>query len=376
MKPVESPARPRPTRAWLRTGGALGALLVLLAFFAGSAEAQPRGFFGIVPQTVVTPADAQYMSVGGIESIRVPVPWPAVQPTSTAPYQWSFLDETVAVADRAGLQVLPFLAGTPSWLEARNTTLPVGDPVERGAWTAFVEAAVRRYGPNGAFWQEHGATSPEPLPERPIRLWQIWNEANFHYFAFPVSPSRYGMLVRLTAPAIRSVDPGARILLSGLFGNPEQTGRNGIPAAQFLARLYQVRGIRQDFDAVALHPYAPGLGALRKMVEGIHLVLRRNHDSVPLYITEMGWGSQNDPRKDAFEQGAAGQARELTRAYRYLLANRGRLNLRGVYWFSWKDASGACDFCDSVGLFRAGSGFDAKPAWNALVRITGGLLRP
>jgi hypothetical protein len=358
------------------SGACLLAPLTCLTLLVSTAHAHPRGFFGIVPQSTISDADTQYMSVGGIESVRVPVPWPAVQPDSTSPYQWSALDEAVAVAARAGLQVLPFLAGTPSWLESKDTTIPVGDPIERGAWSAFVRAAVERYGPSGTFWQEHGPYSSDPLPKRPIRLWQIWNEANFHYFAFPVSPARYAKLIQLTAPVVRSVDPGARILLSGLFGNPDQGGRRGMPATRFLARMYEVGGIRDDFDAVALHPYASGLGSLRMMVEGIHEVLQREHDPVPLYITEMGWGSQNDPRAVSFEQGMAGQARELTRSYRYLLGNRRRLRLRGVYWFSWKDISGACNFCDSAGLFQAGSGFVAKPAWGALVRITGGRLRP
>ncbi len=56
-----------------------------------------------------------------------------------------------------------------------------------------------------------------------------------------------------------------------------------------------------------------------------------------LYITEMGWGSQYDPNVVAFEQGMHGQARELRGAYRYMLRDRHRLNLKAAYWFSWKD---------------------------------------
>jgi hypothetical protein len=91
----------------------------------------------------------------------------------------------------------------------------------------------------------------------------------------------------------------------------------------------------------------------------------------------MGWGSQNDPNRVAFEQGIQGQARELRDAYRYLIENRFRLNLKGAFWFSWKDVpSGACNFCDSVGLFRAGKGFRPKPAWRSLVALSGGRARP
>jgi len=109
----------------------------------------------------------------------------------------------------------------------------------------------------------------------------------------------------------------------------------------------------------------------------VHEVTVKNHVRVPLYITEMGWGSQNDYNEVAFEQGIRGQVRELKGAYGYLLENRARLDLKQVYWFSWQDLSGACNFCDSVGLFReGGKHLRPKPAWHAFVALTGGRLRP
>lgn len=352
-------------------------LAVLLALWQPAvAAALPKGFFGIVPQAPITQADADYMAAGGIESVRIPLVWATVQPTELSGYDWSSVDETVAFAARAGLQVLPSLAGTPAWLEGKETTLPAGDPLERRGWSAFVRAAAERYGPGGAFWLEHGASSPDPLPELPFRTWQIWNEANFHYFAFPVSPGRYAKLVELASPQVKAVDPGAKVLLSGLFGRPPQGGRLGIPAVQFLTRLYRIPGFRADFDGVALHPYAFRTRMLVRMVREMHQVVVSNHDHVPLYITEMGWGSQSDPNVNAFEQGLGGQETELTGAYRFLIANQRRLNLGGVYWFSWKDQQGSCTFCDSVGLFAEGPGFVAKPAWGAFVRLTGGRPAP
>jgi hypothetical protein len=91
----------------------------------------------------------------------------------------------------------------------------------------------------------------------------------------------------------------------------------------------------------------------------------------------MGWGSQNDFKKVAFEQGIHGQAKQLKAAYGYLLENRNRLDLKQVYWFSWKDLPDSCSFCDSVGLFRSSATrFKPKPAWHAFVGLTGGRARP
>jgi Beta-galactosidase len=340
----------------------------------------PKGFFGIGPQTVLSNEDAAYMKAGGIESVRWPVAWGGIQPTAKGGYHWEGLDQVVAVAARHGLTVLPFLYSTPRWLSRKYTTLPVDNGKERKAWTEFLQAAVKRYGPGGEFWNLHapGVVQYEPAISvpKPIRTWQIWNEANFYYFAYPVSPQRYAKLLQISSPAIKAVDPGAKVILTGLFGEPTAHGARGMPAAKFLAALYRVPGIKSDFDGIALHPYAFDTEKLEELVEALHEVTVENHDRVPLYITEMGWGSQNDFNKVAFEQGTQGQVRELRAAYGYLLGNRARLDLKQVYWFSWKDLPGSCNFCDSVGLFHAGPKFKAKPAWHAFVAITGGRARP
>jgi hypothetical protein len=346
------------------------------------APTAPASFFGIAPQTPLTQTDAEYMRAGGIATVRVPVPWGFVQPTGHT-YNWGWLDSTVALAARSGLRVLPFLYETPKWVAAKPTTLPIKSERARAAWTAFLTAAVERYGPRGSFWREHRSVGPgpdyePPIPRLPIRTWQIWNEANFFYFALPVSPTGYAKLVTISSEAIKAADPGAKVLLSGLFAKPSPGPPRGMPADKFLAALYRTPGIKSRFDGIALHPYAVDTETLEEFVEAFHDVTVENHDRVPLYITEMGWGSQNDFNRVAFEQGIQGQVRELTGAYAYLLENRNRLDLKQVFWFSWKDTRlmPNCNFCDSTGLFRAGEGFRPKPAWHAFVAITGGSLRP
>ncbi len=360
---------------------------LLGALFAGAQQGAarspiraPRGFFGIGPQTSLTDRDAAYMKAGGIESIRWPLAWAGVQPTAKGGYGWGGFDEVVTVAARHGLTVLPFLYGTPSWIARKYTKLPIDSGMARKAWAAFLEAAVKRYGPGGEFWAQHapGAVQYAPAIPRPqpIRSWQIWNEANFFYFAYPASPQRYAKLVRISGPAIKRVDPGAKVILSGLFGEPTAHGAKGMPAARFLKILYRTPGIKSRFDGIALHPYAVDAETLEELVEALHEVTVENHDRVPLYITEMGWGSQNDFNQVAFEQGPRGQVKQLRASYGYLLANRNRLDLKQVFWFSWKDLPGSCTFCDSVGFFRAGPKFHPKPAWHAFVALTGGRARP
>ncbi len=369
----------------------LACALALLPAATGGAGARPvsaaKGFFGIAPQTELTPQDVSYMKAGGIESVRWPLSWAGVQPTRNSAYNWSGFDHVVEVAAQGGLQVLPSISSPPRWIAKKETTMPVNNAKQRSAWKKFLEAAVKRYGPGGEFWTEHaketvvyepaGVRYAPAIPKaQPIRTWQIWNESNFFYFAFPVSPSRYGKLVTISSQAIKSVRPGAKVLLSGFFGEPTAGGNRGVPAATFLSRLYRYPGIKSRFDGVSLHPYAVDSEELEQLVEEFHEVQVENHDRPAFYITEMGWGSQNNFKHDAFEQGPKGQSQELRASYEFLMTNQRRLNLKGVYWFSWKDVKGSCDFCDSVGFFHEGKRFKPKPAWRTFVGLTGGRARP
>jgi hypothetical protein len=349
-------------------------LLVALAaatlLVPAAAQALPRGFFGIVPQTPLSAEDTNRMRAGGVETIRVPVPWDAIEPKPGGGYLWGALDATVALAARDRLDLLPFLYATPRWLAGQWRTLPVDSGRQRRAWSAFLTAAVERYGPRGQFWIEHGPGSADPVPRRPIRAWQIWNEANFFYFTRPASPTRYARLLKLSHAAIQRVDGGADVILGGLFGDPGQRPPRAMDAVDFLDRMYRVRGIEASFDAVALHPYAADAANLRGLVEGLRQVVIRNRDrSAGLYVTELGWGSQHNPDVVSFEVGLREQARQLRAAYGYLISNRRRLNLKQVDWFTWKDATGLCSFCDSTGLFRRGAKFRPKPAWRAFRAI-------
>jgi hypothetical protein len=354
----------------------------------------PSEFFGIGPQTSLTEKDAEYMKAGGIGVVRMAVPWSSVQETrKRGVYNWAGLDEGVETAAGEGLKVLPFLYGTPHWLAAKATTLPVDTSRQKREWKAFLSAAVERYGPGGKFWAERapgagsGGVSPlpyepvppafEPIPRPvPIRTWQIWNEANFFYFALPASPSRYARLVKMSSQAIKAVDPSAKVILSGLFAKPTAAYPKGKPAVEFLDALYRVRGLKHYFDGISLHPYAVDTETLEEYVEEFHEVTDGYRDRVPLYITEMGWGSEANYNEVAFEQGPQGQVRQLRGSYKYLLENRTRLSVRQVHWFSWKDIQGDCNFCDSVGLFREGEAFRPKPSWRAFVAISRGRVRP
>jgi hypothetical protein len=352
---------------------ALFPLLLTIAFlFApASAQAAPRGFFGMVPQEPVGTEDLARMRAGGVETLRLMLPWSSIQPSPRSDFNWEGVDLLVAEAARRRIEILPFLGHPPNWATGNWRRMPVDNARQRRGWAEFVRAAVERYGRGGEFWAEHGPGSKDPVPALPIRAWQIWNEENYFYFVKPVSPGRFARLLAVTRPAVKAADPRAEIVLGGLFGTPRQRLPRAMDAVDFLRALYRFRGVKANFDAVALHPYAADVTELRRQVEEVRAEMARHGDRRSgLYITEMGWGSAFNPRAVAFEVGLRGQARELRGAYGYLLANRARLRLRQVHWFAWKDLPGSCSFCDSSGLFRQGKRFKPKPAWRAFVQVT------
>lgn len=365
----------------------VAALLVAsfaLCAFAPGAQAFPAKFWGVVPQGQLEAEQMTRLKRGGVDSIRVSIPWGLVQPQPGSTPDWSGVDVVIGRAALAGIEVLPYVYGAPSWavpavpvpgtrgLVSAPKTLPARGSAATG-WSSFLKLAVGRYGPSGSFWAENPA-----IPRRPLRTWQIWNEPNFKYFVVRPNPAEYGQLVKISSAAIRSVDPGAKILLGGLFARPGEADDNVKPpqayfATDFLEQMYRrTPGIKSKFHGIALHPYTKTFKNLPADIEAVRAVLKANHDAAkPLWITEITWSSQPPSRSNSFAKGPKGQVTQLKGAFSLFKRWQAKWRLQRVYWFAVEDAPpGACNFCDGAGLF--GLGFVPKPSWNAYVRFAGG----
>ncbi len=340
--------------------------------------AVPGNFWGVVPQGSPSVEQLQRLKAGGVDSIRIPVSWSSVQPTQGGPWDWSDADAFVSAAATARLDILPFLSTAPSWavpIDRRfgsSAFLPVRNGKQRAGWTRFVKEAIRRYGPRGSFW-----TANPGLPRKPLRSWQVWNEPNFKYFVARPNPAEYGKLVKLTSSAIKAADPGAQVILGGLFARPIEATFNKRPpeayfAADFLDEMYEsTPGIQSKFQGVALHPYTGSWKNLTSRIEEVRSVLKIHRDiGKGLWMTEMTWSSEPPQRNNSFAKGLQGQARELRGAFRLFRDMQRKWNLKRIYWFSINDYAGLCNFCGGSGLF--GDGFKPKPAWRAYVGFAGG----
>jgi polysaccharide biosynthesis protein PslG len=342
------------------------ALLALVPATAGAPPVPaPPGFIGISPQGHTQPQDYELMRQAGISSVRLPMNWQDLMPN---PYErfdpnWGWFDEQVGFAAEQGLRAFPFIWGTPEWVSPRLGAEPVTSARQRREWLRFLRGAVLRYGPRGSFWSEN-----EELPRLPVRQWEIWNEENIVTFSREPDPIRFARLVRISGRLLHRFDPGSTVILGGFFGRPLQIPPN-IHSATFLADLYEVPGIKRYFDGVALHPYVADAGAMEGQIEDLREVMRLSHDvATKLYVTEMGWGS--DGFESRWERGPRGQARELDHSFALLTGNRQRWRIGGVWWFSWFDQAGSCQFCDSAGLLTTAR--EAKPSWYRFNAWTGG----
>src|ERR1700749_3409403 len=159
------------------------AAVVVLGAFAANAAALPAKFFGVVPQSSLSQEQFNTLKKGKVKSMRIALIWAGVQPTRGV-FNWSGIDAEVEKAAKSGIELLPFLVGSPTWAVPNATVPGTGGAKEpahlpatgtsAAAWKTFLKAAVARYGTSGTFWPEHPLVPPDP-----IKAWQIWNEPNF-----------------------------------------------------------------------------------------------------------------------------------------------------------------------------------------------------
>jgi len=406
------------------------ALLAALLGLAAPATATAKPIFGIVPQDGALPStsDLDLMPGAGIDGMRTMLHWAGIE-RSPGEYDWSTPDAIIRETTNRGIEPFVFLYGTPEWATQQDgrgceggecTVFAPKSKATRDAFGRFAAAAAARYGPGGDFWeapvdppaQTSGADTaiaadgpdsaggcpipilctPEPPPNpppppppvdpplpteppcgctepSPIRVWQIWNEMNTpKYFAPKVNVGRYASLLESAADGIRSVDPGAEIVLGGMWG-PHSARDVVMPTNDYLKRLY-AQGAEDDFDSIAIHPYGNNSEASLAQLRSARRTVRQAGDpKAGMWVTEVGWAGRG-PADNPYVKGLIGQARVLTRALTAFKRKARSFNLHGVFWYSWRDKRGGdaiCDWCGHAGL-RTKKG-EPKPAWRAFVRV-------
>ncbi len=341
----------------------------------------PSTFMGVVADgplltnpAVNFDAELDTMVSSGVQTTRTVFNWAAAQPYQTfdevpldqrsryrdeggVPTDYAQIDKLVSGAAERRIALVPVVLVAPMW-DARHPGKFSSPPRDFKPYARFAAALARRYGPGGAFWTEH----PE-LKRQPVRRWQIWNEPSLKpFWSDQPFAKDYVKLLRLARSAIRGVDPGAKIVLAGL-PNKSWTA---------LAKIYKAGG-RRLFDVAAFHPFTHTVAGVLTILRRDRRVMIRHHDArKPLWVTELSWTSAKGKTSMKFgnEETRRGQARNLSSAYSKLAAQRRKLVIQRVYWYTWLSRDIQNDYpFDYAGLSAdTTKGIKRKPALAAFRR--------
>lgn len=313
------------------------------------------------------PPDTAYGLLGQLrtERIRVNVLWAASNGNqarrrsrpSNVHYDFTGLDGVVNQARSRGIKLLFTITGpAPAWATGNK---------KRGV-----------YKPNAKYYREFVGRVAAHFRGL-VDMYSIWNEANLVPWLQPLksSPRIYRSLYANGYKAIKSVDPGARVLIGETAPYSSRRGR-AHPPITFLRGV--LRGSRLRADGYAHHPYDlahkptyryPGranatlrtIGNLTKELDRQHKARRLRTPSggrLDVFVTEYGY-----LRAGRHRVSEKTRAKYLRQAYDMALKNKRIksmlqfLLLRPPRQYAFFDMS----LVDSRG--RGGSAFNALVDW-------------
>ncbi len=340
-------------------------LLAVAALPSAASAKVPKDFFGM---SAVQPSTRDFKGMVGLGAgtYRIELGWPGIQTKRNGPFNFAPSDARIRAAASAGLQIVPILFGTPTFLsgDAGHIYGPTRNKTHRKEWQDFVRATMDRYRRGGEFWRRNDDLDRRLGPRKMI----LWNEQNARSFWWPkADPKAYGALLRKTRAALDKVDKRLKIVTGGMFGYPNDG--DSINAKEFLKRLYEQKDARKVIDGVSVHPYAGGLTGVKKQVRNARKVMNRNGDrGAEIVIGETGWASGGNRRSNQVKS-KKGQKRQLKKAYGFYLNKRREWKISSAYWFTYKDykTTSFCLWCAKAGLVDKRG--ETKPSGKAYKRL-------
>ena len=289
--------------------------------------------------------------------------FPPPPPPTSGKYNWTYWDLEIQRLAHSRIRSLPVLMGVPEWLSPMPNTPPTTTARGRKAWKEFVTAAVKRYGPHGVFWKEN-----PKLPYLPAKAWQVWNEPNFPKSWIPKpSPKGYADLLRISARAIRKVNPHLKVVLAGL--GPGLSGGGKYPSWVFLKQLYKL-GASPNFDVAAVQGYYTDAAGAEGQIEDFAHVMRAHHDrKTPLWVTETGWSSSVAPGHRWAAGSEAKQADLMRQLFHWVVRNSKPLHIAALFWFDWRDILNNAPGSPTLNFGLRHNDGSVKPDWHVFKRF-------
>ena len=223
-------------------------------------------------------ATVSRMRATGVQSVRILVPWVALQKDRGATYDWTLVDNMVTALAAQNMSILATLNSTPQWAVPKGLPALSGPPASPAEYAAFAGAVAKRY-------------------RGRISAYEIWNEPNAAMFFAPgPDPAKFVGMLKAAYPAIKAADPAAVVVTGGLGAivDHESVTMN---AVTFLRAMYTA-GAKGFFDGFGFHPYQYttkfSVGGWHpdapvNQIAGIREVMRANGDDAKkIWLTEYG----------------------------------------------------------------------------------------
>ncbi len=280
-----------------------------LAVLPGAHELQPiqNPFFGVCTHFAqgkhTIPETLQLLRRSGVEFLRDELYWSAIEQQAGQFVFPERFDAYMKAAAEAGIQ--PLIVTTYSNDLYDEGQAPHTDE-GRAAYARYVTELIKRYGTI-------------------CHRWEVWNEPNIGFWrGRKPDPGEYFELLKTTYEAVKKVDPGATVVGVCTAGTD----------FKFIQGVLE-RGGGRYMDDLSTHPYRyPRSPEASRFVEELRrtyaLMEQHGMGGRKLWLTEIGWPTQQDPR-GVDEQTSANYLVRM-----YVLAHS-EPYVAGVAWYDWQD---------------------------------------
>jgi len=328
--------------------------------------------------------DNYYRSVRqdlGLTWVKQQVRWQLME-SEPGDIDWSVLDFVMPSARRFGVKMLLSIVTAPDWAREADADLSQhGPPADPHSFADFAVAIVQRYAGT-------------------VHAIEVWNEQNINRewtSTQGLSAERYVELLRVTAEALRAVDPGI-IIISGALS---PTGLNdAIRATDDFVYLDQMiaAGMLEWADCVGAHHNGYNIGpslrydevpnepsaifrgpfdnphhswSFRSTLEGYANRIRSRGYDTRLCVTEFGWSSAEDlggtreGSEFALDNSLSEQAQWIPQALSNM-RDWGFVWLAIIWNFNYGPQAGYAPQNDNVLYSLIGPGYTFRPAYDSI----------
>ena len=300
-----------------------------------------RRFFGVVPQGALTDEDLERMGQGNVGTLRLIVPWACDRPNAGARRLRLRRRSTrsCSARPRPGTSSAADRSSGPRSGSPRTSTVSDCEPELRGVrararrrrstrWREFVGELVDRYGPDGDALG--GAPELEPSADPRLADLERAELADLLPARSPTSPPTPTLVERGRA---RSVEARPR-----RRGDPRRHVRHTVQGRaarrssppSSCASCTRSTASREDFDGVAVHPYAAQPGEDRGAGRAAARRDRRAPTTTPRLVGHRDrLRRPSEAQRTRSNAGPEGQAEQLREAVRVLHRPARRVGHRG-----------------------------------------------